>query len=194
MVEYASTFLMSSLHERQHRADEDRDAADQRHEVHAAGRDREALVEHRVEAGGEEHAGDDHGGGVDERRHRRGAGHRVGQPGVERELAALADDADEQARSRRRGAARGRRPRSSAYALIPSMLNVPAAKNMMMMPIIRPMSPVRVVRNALSAALEFSLLLPPVPDQRERAEADAFPADEHLQRVVGDDERAASTR
>ena len=51
------------------------------------------------------------------------------------------------------------------------------------------MSPVRVVRNALSAAAELAALLPPVPDQRERAEADELPADEQLQRVVGDDER-----
>ena len=36
------------------------------------------------------------------------------------------------------------------------MLKVPAAKNMMMMPIIKPMSPVRVVRNALSAAAELT--------------------------------------
>ena len=32
-------------------------------------------------------------------------------------------------------------------------------------------------------------LFPPVADQRERAEADALPPEQHLQRVVGDDER-----
>ena len=32
-------------------------------------------------------------------------------------------------------------------------------------------------------------LLPPVPDERERAEPDALPADEELQRVLGDDEQ-----
>ena len=53
----------------------------------------------------------------------------------------------------------------------------------MMTPIIRPMSPVRVVRNALIAASVFALLLPPVADQHERAEADELPADEQLQRV-----------
>ena len=47
-------------------------------------------------------------------------------------------------------------PLLSAYSLIAVMLNVPAAKNMMMMPIIKPMSPVRVVRNAFSAAAEFA--------------------------------------
>ena len=100
MVEYASTFLMSSCTNASTRADDDRDAADQHHEVDAAGADREPVEEHRVQAGAEVDAGDDHGGGVDERRHRRGAGHGVGQPGVQRELAALADDADEEARRR----------------------------------------------------------------------------------------------
>ena len=46
-------------------------------------------------------------------------------------------------------------PLLSAYSLMPTMLKVPAAKNVMMTPIIRPTSPVRVVRNALIAALEL---------------------------------------
>ncbi len=36
------------------------------------------------------------------------------------------------------------------------MLNVPAAKNVMITPIVKPMSPTRVVRNALIAAAAFS--------------------------------------
>ena len=48
------------------------------------------------------------------------------------------------------------------------------------MPIIKPMSPVRVVRKALIAASEFALLLPPVADEHERAEPDQLPADEQL--------------
>ena len=63
--------------------------------IDAAGADREALAEHGVQAGDEVDAGDHHGGGVDQRRHRGGTGHGVGQPGVQRELAALAHDADE---------------------------------------------------------------------------------------------------
>ena len=58
--------------------------------------DGEALQEHAVEAGDQVDAGHDHGGGVDQGRHRRGAGHGVGQPGVQRELGALADHGDEQ--------------------------------------------------------------------------------------------------
>ena len=43
-----------------------------------------------------------------------------------------------------------------AYRLMTPMLKLPAAKKVMMIPIIRPMSPVRVVRNALSAARLFA--------------------------------------
>ena len=54
--------------------------------------DRQAVEEHGVEAGDHVDAGHDHGGGVDERRHRRRAGHGVGQPGVQDELARLRHD------------------------------------------------------------------------------------------------------
>ena len=47
-------------------------------------------------------------------------------------------------------------PLLKAYVLMPTMLNVPAAKNVMITPIISPMSPVRVVRNALIAARELT--------------------------------------
>ena len=49
-----------------------------------------AHVEERVGAAQQEDAGGDHGGRVDERRHRRRAFHRVGQPEVQRDLRALA--------------------------------------------------------------------------------------------------------
>jgi hypothetical protein len=52
-------------------------------------------LEHRVEARDQVDAGGDHRGGVDQRGHRRRAGHRVGQPDVQRELRALADRAAE---------------------------------------------------------------------------------------------------
>ena len=41
----------------------------------------------------------------------------------------------------------------------------------------------------LERGVGVGLLLPPVPDQHERAQTDELPADEHLQRVVGDDEQ-----
>ena len=84
------------LHEGQPRSRHDRDGADPRTEVHSSGIDREALPEHAVETGEQIDAGDDHRGGVDQRRRRRGAGHGVGKPGVERELRRLAHHAEEQ--------------------------------------------------------------------------------------------------
>ena len=48
----------------------------------------------------------DHGGGVDERRDRRRAGHGVGQPDVERDLRALAGAAEEEEQAGDRGEAR----------------------------------------------------------------------------------------
>ena len=50
------------------------------------------------------------------------------------------------------------------------------------------MSPARVVKNALRAASEFGLLLPPVPDEHERAEAHDLPAEQQLDRVLGHDQ------
>ena len=52
--------------------------------------------EHRRQAADHEDAGGDHGGRVDQRRHRGRAFHRVGKPGVEAELRRLAHRADEQ--------------------------------------------------------------------------------------------------
>ncbi len=54
---------------------------------------RRRRQEHRVEPRHREHPGGDHRRGVDQRRDRRRAGHRVRQPDVQRELRGLADDA-----------------------------------------------------------------------------------------------------
>ena len=67
------------------------------------GDDRQRL-RHRsksgIDAADQVDAGGDHRRGVDQRRDRRRAFHRVGQPDVQRELAALADGAREQAQAR----------------------------------------------------------------------------------------------
>ena len=127
-VEYASTFLMSFWTNANSAAIEDRDAADDGDQVEVlTGQvDLEPDVEHRVEAGHEEHAGDHHRRAVQQRADRRGAGHGVGQPGVQRELAGLADAGDEQ---------RDRRPHQHVLAgelaaarhasLMPRMSSVP---------------------------------------------------------------------
>ena len=87
------------LHERQAGPAEDRDAADDGEQVDARRADAEALEEDAVEAPDHVDAGHDHGGGVDQGGHRGRAGHGVGQPGVEDELARLRHDRrDERAR------------------------------------------------------------------------------------------------
>ena len=54
------------------------------------------------------------------------------------------------------------------------------------MPTSRPMSPTRTVKNAFSAARALASLLPPVPDQHERAEAHDLPAEDELDHVLGE--------
>ena len=55
------------------------------------------------------------------------------------------------------------------------------------MPTSRPTSPTRTVKNAFRAATGVGLLLPPVPDQQERAEAHDLPAEDQLDHVLGED-------
>ena len=53
------------------------------------------------------------------------------------------------------------------------------------MPSAKPKSPTRLTTKALIAAALASGLLVPEADQQVGGEADAFPAEEHLQEVVG---------
>ena len=181
------------LHERERGADDHGRAADRGHEVHAAVPDREAREEDRVDARAEVHARDDHRRRVDERRHRRRAGHRVGQPGVQRELTALADDGEhERGRAhdqqemvdlaRQRCVVEGEdvERRRTGGALDDEVRHDDAGQQ-------------TDVAGAggeerLERGVGVGLLLPPVPDEHERAEADELPAHEQLQRVVRDDE------
>ena len=64
-----------------------------------------ACVINRRAAHDHVNAGGDHRRGVNQRRHRRRAGHRVGQPNVQRNLRALAGGADEQQNGDRSNAA-----------------------------------------------------------------------------------------
>ena len=52
----------------------------------------------------------------------------------------------------------------------------------------KPASPTRLVMNALLAAFEALLPLEVEADQQERADADQFPAHEHLEEVVRQDQ------
>ena len=83
----------------------------------------------------------------------------------------------------------------SAALLSATMLNdrVPVArstmKNVMITPMIRPMSPVRVVRNALSAASEFGFSSHQCPMSMNEQRPTSSQPTSSSQRVVGDDEQ-----
>ena len=68
--------------------------ADEGADVRGGGR----QLEERVHAGDQVDAGGDHRRGVDQRGDGRGALHRVGEPGVERELRRLGEGADQSSR------------------------------------------------------------------------------------------------
>ena len=155
--------------------------------------DREAFVEHRVEARAEVHTGDDHRRGVDERRHRRGAGHGVGQPGVEWELAALADDADEQADGARE---QQRVVGAVAQRVLVDLRDVERARGEEHDDDADHQADVAGSgrEERLQRRGGVRALFPAVPDQRERAEADAFPADEQHAACCRRRRATASTR
>ena len=108
--------------------------------------------EQRLGAGHHEDAGRDHGGGVDERGHRRRPLHRVGEPHVQRELGGLAHGAqvdqehDEAEPLERASRALLRHPKSAGNS------KVPVAAHSITMPMMKPRSPSLVIQNALTAA------------------------------------------
>ena len=81
------------LHERDEAGDEQRDRTEPGGEVG----DRRRLLEDRVRPSDQVDAGGDHRRGVDQGRDRRGALHRVREPGVDRDLGGLRDRAAQQA-------------------------------------------------------------------------------------------------
>jgi hypothetical protein len=107
---------------------------------------------------------------------------------VQRELAGLADARDEQ-----RDAAHIRtvwfEPASIAHWLMPWMLNVPAAPNRIATPTSRPHVTDANGEERLQRGAAVRLLLPPVPDQHERAETHDLPPEDELHGVLGEDHR-----
>ena len=151
-------------------------------------------LEQRRQPRHHEHAGGHHGRGVDQRRDRRRAFHRVRQPGVQQELRRLAHRAHEQQQ-----ADDGQRvevPRQEMHASVPAMrrrVGEDRARSSTesnrtktpKMPSAKPKSPTRLTTKALIAAALADGLLVPEADQQVGGEADAFPAEEHLHEVVG---------
>ena len=175
------------LHEGEETPDDHGDGADGGHLVDpvAVGPDREALDEHAVHAGDEVDAGHHHGGGVDQGRHRRGAGHGVGQPHVERELGALSHHPQEQQR----------RPEQQQAVADVAVEGQPVEVGDV--EVLAggeeqeddPESQAHVADargdEGLDGGVGVDLLLPPVPDEHERAQADELPPDQQLEGVVG---------
>ena len=143
------------------------------HDRHHRHRRRRSVVE-RGQPRDHVDAGGDHGGGVDQRRDRRRAFHRVGQPDVQRDLRALAARADEQqqatAVSGPELAQAPRRPAPRRCRRCRRGRGVPKLWKVRTMPRIRPASPIAVDDERLLARVRGALLLEPEPDQQVGAE------------------------
>ena len=127
---------------------------------------------------------------MDERRDRRGSGHGVGQPGVQHELARLRHHGDrETGRSHHEcGVAHTAledvlvdRDRVEGHSLAGGEEQRDHADE-------KADIADTVGDEGLQRSVAVGLLLPPVTDQGERTHADEFPADDHLENVVTEDE------
>ena len=146
--------------------------------------------EEREHAGDQVHARSDHGRGVDERRDRRGAFHRVRQPDVERQLRALAERAEhEQPGNRLRGpfaARRGGLDRLPEGGVLDRAVALPGQEE-------------RKREAQVADAVDDEGLLrgghrlglrEVVADEQVAREADAFPAEVEHHEVAAHDEAA----
>ena len=122
-------------------------------------------------------------------RHRRRALHRVGQPDEQRNLRGLTGRADEQQQgNQRKRAERGLRRQPGDGAGISWKSTVPKRTNTSRTPSTKPKSPMRLTMNAFLPASAADFFVKAEADQQVRAEAHAFPADEHHQEVRAEDE------
>ena len=144
--------------------------------------DVEARVEHRVETGNQEHTSHDHRAGVQQRRHRGGAGHGVGQPRVQWELTALADTGDEQG-NRREGEQRMVPVELGGLGV--DLADVEVAEQGQQHTGADEQSHVADTHGPerLERGLAVGSLFPPMTDEHERAEAHDLPAEDQLHHV-----------
>ena len=167
------------------RADGDDDRQRQRREL-----------EHRRQAAHHEHAGRHHGGGVDQGGDRRRAFHRVRQPGVQQDLGRLAHGADEQedAGPVERGLAVDPEAADGGDLLARQALRrrqhgreIERTENREHGEHAERKSEIAdpVDQEGLDGGGVGALALVPEADQQVGAQADAFPAEEHLGEILG---------
>ena len=132
-------------------------------------------------------AGGHHRRGVDQGRDRGRAFHRVGQPGLQRNLRRFRGAGDEERDASRTGST----PRGSVAALAKTSAYPidPVAANSTKTAYIRPTSPTTLMTNALQRGRDGRWLVEPEADQEIRSEADEAPADEQPDEVVGEHQR-----
>ena len=143
-------------------------------------------LEQRPGAGHQVDAGGDHGGGMDEGRHRGRALHGIGEPHVQRDLGGLA-----------------RRPTSSSSVMAVAVpvvstsgalsktapkSSVPKAAKISIRATRNPRSPMRLTTKAFLPAAAADRLLEPEGDEQVRAEPDQLPPDEQHAEAVAEHE------
>jgi hypothetical protein len=155
-----------------------------------------AIENRKLEPADHVDAGGHHRGRVDERADRRGTGHRVGQPDVERDLRALAGRAAEEQQTDAVTVAPPIPPTSSGCAAssVPQLGEVD--RLVLAQAPEEPEEPddeeevTDAVRDErLLARLGELDVLEPEADQQVAAEPDAFPPDEHQEEVVAEHEQ-----
>ena len=179
------------LHQADGRGEERGGRADEGDESERGGRE----LEQRRAAGDQEHAGGDHGRGVDQRGHRGRPFHGVRQPGVQPDLRGLAHGADEQKDAdhgqRMKGAAEhhefgvGELARAAEHHVELDRIEheVDGGDAERQTDVADPVDQKRLDRRSAGGGSRV-----PVADQQIGNQADAFPAEIQLQEVVRGDQ------
>ena len=147
----------------------------------------EATPQHRADPDHQEHAGGDHRGRVDQGRHRRRAGHRVGEPQVQRQLGALAARPDEQHHGDAGGRALGQ-PAGLGGVVDAQVVQRPQRRERQEHGDHEAPVTDAVGDERLLAGGGRALTGVPEGDQEVRAGADALPAEERDEQVRAEDQ------